>query len=114
VETLPGGVIHTIYEKSDSEPLDDTPLYKVPEGHYFMMGDNRDFSADSRVMNGTGFVSYENFIGRADMLFFSTNGSASLFEIWKWPFAIRWERLFNNINPARPLVLPKVEAAHGG
>jgi len=101
IETLPGGVIHHIYEESDSEPLDDTPPHTVPEGHYFMMGDNRDNSADSRVMNGAGFVPYENLIGRADFIFFSTDGSAGLFEFWKWPFAIRFSRFFTDIDPIR-------------
>lgn len=100
-ETLPGGTIHSIYEESDSEPLDDTPLYTVPEGHYFMMGDNRDNSQDSRVTQMVGFVPYENIVGRADFIFFSTDGSAALFEIWKWPFALRYPRFFRDIDPVR-------------
>ncbi len=102
IETLPGGIIHEIYEEGDSEMLDNTALYTVPEGHYFMMGDNRDNSQDSRVKNAVGFVPYENIVGRADFLFFSTNGTANIFEIWKWPWTLRYERFFNDIDPVRP------------
>lgn len=104
IETLPGGVRHRIYEESDTMPLDDTPAYTVPEGHYFLMGDNRDNSQDSRVMdkNGVGFVPYRNLVGRADMIFFSTNGTAKLIEIWKWPWTIRYNRLFNIISKIHP------------
>ncbi len=101
LETLPGGVVHEIYEEGDSEILDNTQLYTVPENHYFMMGDNRDNSQDSRVSHMVGYVPYENLVGRADFLFFSTNGSAGLFEVWKWPWALRYNRFFNDIDPVR-------------
>ena len=102
LETLPGGVIHSIYEESDEGPLDNTAEFTVPEGHYFMMGDNRDNSQDSRVQNLVGFVPYENIVGRASFLFFSTNGYANLAEVWKWPWSIRYKRLFKSIEPVRP------------
>ncbi len=101
IETLPGGVTHKIYEVSDYEALDNTDLYTVPEGHYFVMGDNRDNSQDSRVASLVGPVPFENIVGRADFLFFSTNGYAHLFEIWKWPWSIRYDRLFMDIDPGR-------------
>jgi len=101
IETLPGGVSHHIYEEGDSYPLDNTKPYKVPEGHYFMMGDNRDNSQDSRVDSAVGYVPYENIVGEADFIFFSTNGKARLFEIWKWPQTIRYNRLFKTIHPDR-------------
>ncbi len=97
VETLPNGVQHRIWERSDSEPLDNTPVYSVPEGHYFAMGDNRDSSQDSRVQGQVGFVPYENLIGRAEIIFFSHNGSAQFWEVWKWPSSIRFDRIFNEI-----------------
>ena len=112
IETLPGDVIHRIYEESDEEMLDDTRVYTVPEGHYFMMGDNRDNSQDSRVMNAVGFVPFENIVGRADFIFFSTNGKASLFEVWKWPWAVRYERLFDSLDPIRPQISENTEVVN--
>jgi signal peptidase I len=102
IETLPGGVMHSIYEESDSQPLDNTPEYAIPPGHYFMMGDNRDNSQDSRVGELVGFVPAENIVGRAWFLFFSTNGHAGLAEFWKWPWTVRYDRLFQGIGPVRP------------
>ncbi len=96
-ETLPGGVKHTIYEESDSGPLDNTEKYMVPEGHYFMMGDNRDNSRDSRVLDLVGYVPFDNLEGRAELIFFSTNGTARLYEFWKWPWSIRYDRLLSKI-----------------
>ena len=83
-ETLPGGSSHIVLDVRQTA-LDDTPVYTVPEGHFFFMGDNRDNSNDSRVMppNGLGFVPYENLIGRADRVMFSAAGR-SLFFFWTW------------------------------
>lgn len=107
VESLPGGRTHLIIEEQgDFGLLDQTQEFVVPERHFFAMGDNRDNSADSRVAkpenpgpgdHWVGFVPYENLVGRAEFLFFSTDGSARLWEVWKWPFAIRYGRLFNGI-----------------
>lgn len=94
-EILPGGARHPILEATDGGPYDNTREFTVPEGHYFMMGDNRDNSVDSRAT--VGFVPLENFIGRAEMIFFSTDGTARLWEVWKWFTAIRYGRLFGTI-----------------
>lgn len=111
LETLPGGVIHRIYEESDEEMLDNTPEFVVPEGHYFMMGDNRDNSQDSRVQDLVGFVPYENLVGRASFLFFSTNGYANLVEVWKWPWSIRYSRIFQSVEPVRPATPEETDSA---
>ena len=97
VETLPGGAQHMIIEKSDADQLDNTGVYTVPAGHVFAMGDNRDDSLDSRVLTEVGFVPIENLVGRAEFIFFSHDSSAYLWEVWKWPAAIRWSRLFQPI-----------------
>jgi signal peptidase I len=95
IETLPGGVSHVILEsRGDTGDLDNTPEYVIEPGHYFMMGDNRDDSADSRTSE-VGQVPAENLIGHAQIIFFSLDSSASWWEIWKWPFAIRFGRLFD-------------------
>jgi signal peptidase I len=90
-ETLPNGVSYEVLDRDPQGNLDNTQVFVVPEGHYFMMGDNRDNSADSRV--DVGYVPFENFVGKAQIIFFSTNGEARIWEIWKWPFAIRYDRL---------------------
>ena len=96
-ETLPGGGLsYTVLDIVAHGSLDNTDVYEVPEGHVFAMGDNRDNSLDSRVPN-VGFIPIENLIGRAEIIFFSTNGNARLWEVWNWPTAIRFRRLFNLI-----------------
>lgn len=103
IETLPGGIMHRIYEESDEQPLDNTEEFTVPEGHYFMMGDNRDNSQDSRVQSLVGFVPYENLVGRADRIFFSfDSGQAHMRRPWTWFSAIRYDRILNKIEPIRP------------
>ena len=88
---------YEIIEISDNEFADNTQEFVVPEDHYFMMGDNRDMSEDSRFLDSVGFIHKRDLIGRADMLFFSHNNSVSLFEFWKWLKPIRWDRFFKAI-----------------
>lgn len=96
-ETLPGGVKHRILEVSDYEPqVDNTTKVTVPEGHVFVMGDNRDRSDDSRV--SVGFVPVENLVGKARFLFFSHNDKGRWYKPWTWPKAIRWSRIFNKLS----------------
>jgi signal peptidase I len=110
-ETLPNGRSYRIYEQSDQYPgSDNTPEYTVPADHYFMMGDNRDNSCDSRFSASynpggsgprcrqvVGYVPYVNLIGRAEFLFFSSDRSAEIWEVWKWPFAIRFSRFLKGV-----------------
>ncbi|HIF58688.1 MAG TPA: signal peptidase I [Rhodospirillales bacterium] len=97
-EILPNGKSHDILEEwGDKGPLDNTGVYQVPSGHYFAMGDNRDNSQDSRVRPEVGFIPKENLVGRAEILFFSTNGKARIWEIWNWPVTVRFIRLFKDI-----------------
>ena len=97
IETLPGGRKHDILKASDDQPLDNTQEYKVPDGYVFAMGDNRDNSLDSRVQNAVGFIPLENLVGRAEFIFFSVDATAPWWEVWEWPFEIRWSRLFSGI-----------------
>ena len=96
VETLPNGAVHDILEVSDARGSDNTRDYRVPEGHYFMMGDNRDNSTDSRFPQ-VGFVPAENLVGRAEFIWFSLE-DARAWELWKWPWAIRFSRMFTGID----------------
>jgi signal peptidase I len=101
-ETLPGvagrpGVTHEILEATDDGVFDNTTEFRVPEGHVFAMGDNRDNSLDSRAQDAVGFIPIENLVGRAEFIFFSVDGSAAWWEVWGWPFAIRWSRLFSAV-----------------
>ncbi len=96
-ETLPNGVTHEIIEYSNSGALDNTPVFEVPPGHVFAMGDNRDNSMDSRTTQ-VGFIPVENLIGRAEIIFFSVNGEAKLWEPWLWPWGIRYGRLLSLIS----------------
>ncbi|MGN6536286.1 MAG: signal peptidase I, partial [Mesorhizobium sp.] len=92
-ETLPNGVSYDTLDLSPNSIGDHTREFDVPPGHYFMMGDNRDNSSDSRFT--VGFVPAENLVGRANIIFFSIADGASPLEIWNWPSDMRASRLFH-------------------
>jgi signal peptidase I len=94
-ETLPNGVVYETLDLVDNGFYDNTPVYQVPEGQYFMMGDNRDNSTDSRVLASVGYVPYENFVGRAEIIFFSIEEGRAAWEFWSWPTSVRWSRIFS-------------------
>jgi signal peptidase I len=103
-ETLPNGKQHLILKQTDgpgdSGGIDpnNTPIYTVPPGDLFMMGDNRDDSEDSRFLDGpVGYVPIENIVGPATFIFFSIDLEYPWYEIWEWPFEIRWNRMFHHI-----------------
>jgi signal peptidase I len=93
-ETLPNGVKYTVLDSDSHGSFDNVGPYKVPDGHYFMMGDNRDNSYDSRARDKVGFVPYENLVGRADIVLFSKRDYGHWTWPWNWPFDIRWKRFF--------------------
>lgn len=97
METLPNGTQYRVLDANPNGRYDNTGVYTVPADHYFAMGDNRDNSLDSRVPHGVGFIPAENLVGRAEVIFFSTNGGARFWEIWNWPKALRFGRFFTGI-----------------
>jgi signal peptidase I len=101
VETLPNGREHEIIEISDAEEHDDTPPFIVPPKHYFMMGDNRDNSLDSRIAaadGGVGFVPEDNLVARADRILLSRDPAVGWFDVAQWPHAFRLARLLGRID----------------
>ncbi|MFM5908476.1 MAG: signal peptidase I [Novosphingobium sp.] len=99
-ETLPGGVTYNVLDIA-TVAADDTPVFVVPEGHLFMMGDNRDNSEDSRFEaepgGGVGYVPQKNLVGKAQVMMFSTDGSSSWLLPWTWFTAARWDRIGGRI-----------------
>jgi len=108
-ETLPGGVTHEILKLQNDTPVNNTPEVTVPPGFLFVMGDNRDNSADSRVpvfpdpqrpylgSGGVGLLPMENLVGKAEFLFFSFDARDPWWQFWEWPFEVRWGRLLRGI-----------------
>jgi len=95
-ETLPNGKSFYTLDLVDHGFADNTQVYTVPAGHYFMMGDNRDNSTDSRFPQ-VGYVPFENIVGKAQIIFFSVYEGERAWEFWRWPFSVRWNRLFTII-----------------
>ena len=101
IETLPGGREHEIVEISDIERYDDTPLFVVPPRHYFMMGDNRDNSLDSRIAaadGGVGLVPEENLVARADVVLLSHDPAVAWSDVAHWPQVLRLARFLGRID----------------
>jgi signal peptidase I len=97
-ETMPDGLKHPILKASDDGPLDNTQVYHVPPGYVFGMGDNRDDSLDSRVLDAVGYIPVANLVGRAEIIFFSIDARYPWWEVWEWPFEIRWDRILHTIH----------------
>ncbi len=95
-ETLPNGVSYYVLDRIPDSSEDNTEVFHVPPGHYFMMGDNRDNSDDSRL--DVGYVPAEDLVGKAEFKFFSIDDSAVWYEPWTWPGAIRFSRMFTPID----------------
>ena len=97
IETLPNGVEHLVaYNKIGS--LQNTKEYIVPKNHYFLMGDNRDCSKDSRFLSEVGYIKKLNLVGKAKIIFFSNDtNKGSLFKIWNLPNSLRFNRTFKSL-----------------
>ncbi|WP_026790292.1 signal peptidase I [Pleomorphomonas oryzae] len=97
-ETLPNGVSYDTLDMGTTAG-DDTREFEVPPGHYFMMGDNRDNSADSRIDgSGVGYVPFDHLVGKAQVIFFSIDESAKPWMFWTWPWTVRVDRMLSMLN----------------
>jgi signal peptidase I len=98
METLPNGVTYPVLDLVQDGFGDNTEVYKVPEGEFFMMGDNRDNSTDSRFLSEVGFVPFQNLVGKAQIIFFSIDENSSFWEFWHWPTSVRWSRILQVVH----------------
>jgi signal peptidase I len=96
-ETLPNRVSYSVLDAEQGSIADNTFIYRVPDGHYFMMGDNRDNSQDSRFLDYVGFVPEELLIGKAQIVLFSIEEGTPIWQFWTWPWTVRTDRFFKNI-----------------
>ena len=101
IETLPGGREHPIFKFAGGSELDNTEIFEVTPGHIFVMGDNRDNSADSRLApqdGGVGLVPVENLVGQVDFVLGSWDIGVTRDSVWTWPSGLRLSRFFSGVN----------------